>query len=148
MTHIRTTLRQAFEAVLASQLPTGQYQVFASRKYALNVTAQATIDLRFQSDDIQQETMGKLRAHTATLFIRCQRVAGETSIDDLLDEDEVLINQAIQSQVWEPILREQPELVKTVFTDDASTGTVIAAIVLQYNLEYRAAIDDLETVRT
>lgn len=148
MTHIRTLLRQAFAAVLEGDLPVGQYQVFASRKYALNTTALATIDLRFQSDDVEAQTMGKLREHTATLFIRCQRVANETEIDDLLDADEVEINRAIQAQDWSAVLKEQPELVRTVFTDDATTATVIAAIVLQYNLDYRAAIDDLETVRT
>jgi hypothetical protein len=148
MTHIRSRIRSTMKSVLVAALPSGKYQVFASRKYSLNTTAQATIDIGFQSDDTESQMMGKTRKHTATLFIRCQRVAAETAVDDLLDADEILINAAIQAYSWSALLEEQPELTRTVFADDASTGTVIAAIVLQYDLDYRAAIDDLETVRT
>ena len=147
MSHIRTTIRAAMKAVLEDALPSADYDIFASRKFKVNSTLRALIDMRFSSENISNVTMGTVRTHDASLYIRCQRKADEASLDDLLDADEIAINTAIMSQDWNPLLMEQPELVQVNFTEDATTGNAIASIVLRYDLQYRATNDDLETVR-
>ena len=135
---------------MASVLTTAlgvNYRVYASRKYPQNLGTKALIDMRFQNENVEQTTMGDERTRSASLYIRCHRGAPETTIDNLLDADEVAISDAVQSYDWSALLEEQPEIVQVNFTDDASGGTVIGAIVLRFDLEYRVSILDLETVR-
>lgn len=143
MAHVRTQLRRAFKDVLEDVLPAAQYRIFASRKSAINHKAtHAIVDMRFLNDQTRQaETMDQqgdeARIHIPSLYIRVQRSATEEDLDDLLDEDEVAIVKAIAEHDWGYILEEEPELVQTNFSDDGSTGRILGAIVLRYDLEYR-----------
>ena len=147
MAHVRTQIRDTMASVLTTALGTG-YRVYASRKYPQNLGTKALIDMRFLNENIEETTMGNDRTRTASLYVRCHRGATETTIDDLLDADELAIHEAIDAHDWSALLEEQPELVQVNFTDDASGGTPIGAIVLRYDLEYRVSKLDLETVRT
>ena len=146
MAHVRTQIRNAMASVLTAALGSG-YNVYSSRKYPQNLGTKALIDMRFLNENIEQTTMGDERTRTASLYVRCHRGASETTIDNLLDADEVFIHDAIMDHDWSALLEEQPELVQVNFTDDASGGTVIGAIVLRFDLEYRVSKFDLETVR-
>lgn len=146
MAHVRSQIRDAMAAVLTAALGTG-YRVYASRKYPQNLGTKALIDMRFLNENIEETTMGDDRTRKASLYIRCHRGATEVTIDNLLDADEVLIHDAIMDYDWSALLEEQPELVQVNFSDDASGGTPIGAIVLRFDLEYRVSKFDLETVR-
>lgn len=141
--HIRSQLRREFKEVLESVLPPSEYRIFASRKTSINHrTSHANVDMRFLNDQTRQlETMDdhgdEARIHVPSLYIRVQRSAPEERLDDLLDDDEVLIVTAIAEYDWGHILEEQPELVQANFSDDGTTGHILGAIVLRYDLEYR-----------
>lgn len=143
MTHVRTQMREAFKTVLDDALPSSEYVVFSSRKSALNhVKTRATVDMRFQNDQTRQgETMRRrdtyARVHVASLYIRVQCSASEETIDNVLDAHEVRIVEAIEAHDWDELLEREPELVQTNFSDDGSTGRILGAIVLRYDLEYR-----------
>ena len=146
MAHVRSQIRDMMASVLSTALGTG-YRVYASRKYPQNLGAKALIDMRFMNENVEQTTMGDERTRTASLYVRCHRGATEATIDDLLDADEVAIHDAILSHDWSDLLEEQPELMQVNFSDDASGGTPIGAIVLRFDLEYRVTQRDLEAVR-
>jgi hypothetical protein len=146
MAHVRTQIRDEMASVLSAALGSG-YRVYASRKYPQNLGTKALIDMRFLNENIEQTTMGDERTRTASLCLRCNRGASETTIDNLLDADEVAIHDAIMAHDWSDLLEEQPELIQVNFSDDAGGGTPIGAIVLRFDLEYRVSQLDLETVR-
>lgn len=145
MTHIRTQIREGLRDVLAATLT--DYDVYSSRKYAKNLTAKPMIDMRFLNENIESETMGSSRRRKASLYLRIQRQAPETQIDDLLDNDEVLVNDVVMSDWWESYLTEPPEQMQVNWSDTDQGGAIIGSIVLRYDVEYRVDQTDLETVR-
>lgn len=147
MAHVRTQIRQAFKDALIDALE-DEYDVFASRKYKLNITDRPMVDMRFASVDITAQTMGNLRTHTGSLFIRVQRTATEEDIDDLLDQDEVNVTAAIEGVDWSSLLEEDPELKAVSWADDADGEVPVGMIVLRYDIEYRIAKNDPETMRS
>ena len=147
MAHVRTQIRDAFKAALTDALE-ADYDVFASRKYKLNMVDRPMVDMRFASVDITAQTMGDLRTHTGSLFIRVQRMATGDDIDDLLDQDEVNVTAAIEAVDWSPLLEEDPELKAVSWADDADGEVPVGMIVLRYDIEYRIAKNDPETMRS
>jgi esterase/lipase superfamily enzyme len=147
MAHVRTQIRDAFKAALVAALD-ADYDVFASRKYKLNMVDRPMVDMRFASVDITAQTMGDLRTHTGSLFIRVQRMATGDDIDDLLDQDEVNVTAAIEAVDWSSLLEEDPELKAVSWADDADGEVPIGMIVLRYDIEYRIAKNDPETMRS
>ena len=145
--HVRTQIRNAFREELQLTL-SADYDIYSSRKYRLNVTDRPMIDMRFASVDIAAQTMGKLRTGKGALYIRVQRTATEDEIDDLLDQDEVNVTSVIEAADWSSLLEEDPELTQVTFADDAMGETPIGMIVMRYDVEYRIAKTDPETVRT
>lgn len=149
MSHVRTLLRTQVKAALDLALPTTEYSVFASRKYAWNhVVGKALVDMRFSNDQTQRrEVMSNDRVHIASLYIRVQRSAEQANLDDALDADEVKIVNAIHDHAgWLNLLEEPPELLQVNFSDDSSTGAPVGAIILRFDLEYRIDMTDPETV--
>lgn len=146
MSHMRTQIRHRFKQVLDATLGSG-YEVFASRKYSWNhKPGVALVDMRILNDQTQErEVMGDLRAHTASLYIRVQRSAEESALDDALDVDEVAITAALETTDWSDLLEEDPELLQVNFADDAEGGRAIGALVLRYDCEYRIDKSDPET---
>jgi hypothetical protein len=147
MAHVRTQIRQAFKDALIDALD-DDYDVFASRKYKLNMVERPMIDMRFNSVDINAQTMGDLRTHSGRLFIRVQRMATGDDMDDLLDQDEVNVTAAIEAVNWSSLLEEEPELKEVSWADDAEGEVPIGMIVLRYDIEYRIAKNDPETMRS
>lgn len=147
MAHVRTQIRDAFKAALVAAL-NADYDVFASRKYKLNMVDRPMVDMRFASVDITAQTMGDLRTHTGSLFIRVQRMATGDDIDDLLDQDEVNVTAAIEAVDWSSLLEEDPELKAVSWADDADGEVPVGMIVLRYDIEYRIAKNDPETMRS
>lgn len=147
MAHVRTQIRQAFKDALIDALD-DEYDVFASRKYKLNLVERPMIDMRFNSVDISAQTMGDLRTHSGRLFIRVQRMATGDDMDDLLDQDEVNVTAAIEAVDWSSLLEEEPELKEVSWADDAEGEVPIGMIVLRYDIEYRIAKNDPETMRS
>lgn len=147
MAHVRTQIRQAFKDALIDALD-DEYDVFASRKYKLNMVERPMIDMRFNSVDISAQTMGDLRTHSGRLFIRVQRMATGDDMDDLLDQDEVNVTAAIEAVDWSSLLEEEPELKEVSWADDADGEVPIGMIVLRYDIEYRIAKNDPETMRS
>lgn len=145
MTHTRTQIREGLRDALATTL-TG-YDVYSSRKYAKNITSKPMIDMRFLNENIESETMGSTRRRKASLYVRVQRQAPETEIDDLLDSDEILVNDIVMSNWWGPYLTEPPEQMQVNWSDTDQGGSIIGSIVLRYDVEYRVSQTDLETVR-
>ena len=147
MAHVRTLIRQAFKDALVDALE-GEYDVFASRKYKLNMTDRPMVDMRFVSVDITAQTMGDLRTHKGSLFIRVQRMATGDDMDDLLDQDEVNVTAAVNAVDWSSLLEEDPELQGVTWADDADGEVPVGMIVLRYDIEYRIDKNDPETVRS
>jgi hypothetical protein len=147
MAHVRTQIRQAFRDALIDALD-DDYDVFASRKYKLNMVERPMIDMRFNSVEINAQTMGDLRTHSGRLFIRVQRMATGDDMDDLLDQDEVNVTAAIEAVDWSSLLEEEPELKEVSWADDAEGEVPIGMIVLRYDIEYRIAKNDPETMRS
>jgi hypothetical protein len=146
MAHVRTQLRNAVRQALIDGLPSSEYSVFASRKTMRNVDSKALVDMRFLNDQVrQQETMGDIYIRVASLYIRVQRVGQESTIDNILDQDEVLITAAMEDFNWADVLEEPPELVQVNFSDDSPGGEALAMIVLRYDMEYRIDKSDPET---
>lgn len=148
MAHIRTQIRAAMKIALDANLPVGQYEVYASRKYARNHTSKATVDMQFLNENITRETNGTERIRISSLYLRVQRSGAEDALDDALDVDEVNITAVIEAMDWSALLEESPELVQVNFSDNAETGLALGALVMRYDVEYRADKDDPETVRT
>lgn len=146
MAHVRTQIRAAIQAALQASLGV-DYDIFASRKYKLNMLEKPMIDLRFSNVDIAAQTMGTTRTHSGTFFVRVQRMATGDDMDDLLDQDEVRVTAAIESGDFSSLLEQDPELTQVVWADDADGEVPIGMIVLRYDIEYRIAKDDPETVR-
>jgi len=146
MAHMRTQIRSRFKSVLEAALGSG-YEVYASRKSSWNHTSGvALVDMRILNDQTQaREVMGDARAHTASLYVRVQRSAPETGLDDALDADDVKITLAVEGEDWSDLLEEEPELVQVNTADDAEGGRAIGAIVLRYDVEYRIDKTDPET---
>lgn len=147
MAHIRTQIRELMKEVLDGSLPAAGYTVYSSRKSAVNhVPGKAQIDMRFSNDQTQGvETMSDDRTHTASMYLRCHRSGPEEELDDLLDGDEVLIVDAIESGDWLDLLEAVPEVMQVNFTDDATGGDVLAGMVLRVEMEYRIERGDPET---
>jgi len=148
VTHIRTQIREAMQTALDTNLPAGQYDVYASRKYARNHTGKAAIDMRFLNENITRETMGAERIRISSFYLRVQRSEAEADLDDALDVDEVNVIAAVVATDWSALLEEEPELVQVNFSSDAETGLALGGLVMRYDVEYRADYDDPETVRT
>lgn len=146
MAHVRTQIRARFKTVLEQSLGS-TYKVFASRKFRRNNDDKAVVDMRFLNENITQETMGDDRQREASLYIRVQRNAAETDLDDLLDADEVAITSAIEQADFSDLLEEDPELVQVNFSDDAESNVAIGAIILRYDVEYRVDKANPEVVR-
>jgi hypothetical protein len=146
MTHIRTQIRHTVIDALAENLPSN-YRVFGSRKYAINhKPGSPVVDVRFMNVNITQETMGNERRNAGSLYIRVQRDGEETALDDQLDADEVLIVGVMASVRWDTLLEENPELVQANFAEDAQSGRPIGALILRFDVEWRANWNDPETV--
>ena len=67
---------------------------------------------------------------------------------DLLDQDEVNITAAIEGVDWSSLLEEDPELKAVSWADDADGEMPVGMIVLRYDIEYRIAKNDPETMRS
>lgn len=146
MAHVRTQIRSAIKDALVAQLGT-TYDVYSSRRYRLNTTDRPMIDMRISNVDVSQITMGNDRTHIAQLYVRVQRQASESGIDDLLDADEVAVTAVIESIDFSSLLEEDPELKQVVVDDNSDGETVVGMIVLRYDVEYRVLKNDPETVR-
>lgn len=147
MAHVRTQIREAFQAALVAAL-NDDYDIFASRKYKLNMSDRPMIDMRFNTVDITAQTMGDLRTHKGSLFVRVQRMATGDEIDNLLDQDEVNVTAAVEAVDWSSLLEEDPELQSVSWADDADGEIPVGMIVLRYDIEYRIAKNDPETMRS
>ena len=153
MAHVRTQIREAFKEALEDNLPQGEYRIFASRKSAINhKSGSALIDMRFLNDQTRTEEVlnysngDGARVHIGSLYIRVQRSALEPDIDDILDQDEVNVIAAVEGSEWGDLLEEHPELMQVNFSDDATGGNKLAAIVLRFDLEYRINRDNPELI--
>ena len=145
MTHVRTQIRESLREVLALSLP--DFDVYSSRKYAKNIGDRPMIDMRFLNENIDNETMGTERRRVSSLYVRVQRAAVETEIDDLLDEDEICVNDVVMSDWWEGLLTEPPEQMQVNWSDSDQGGMIIGSIVLRYDIEYRVTQTNIETTR-
>jgi len=146
MAHVRTQIRTAIVAALEATLG-DDYDIFASRKYKLNMVPKPMIDMRFSNVDVTAQTMGDLRTHTASLLVRVQRTATGAEIDDLLDADEVAVTAAMESFDWTALLEDAPELTQVSWADDADGEVPVGMIVMRYTIEYRVVKSDPETAR-
>lgn len=146
MAHVRTQIRAAIIAALETTLG-DTYDIYASRKYKLNMVLRPMIDMRFSNVDVAAQTMGDMRTHTASLLVRVQRTATGAEIDDLLDQDEVNLTAAMESFDWTTLLEDAPELTQVTWADDADGEVPIGMIVMRYTIEYRVVKSDPETAR-
>ncbi len=142
MPHVRTQIRLAVASAL--ELDLSGYDVFSSRKFPRNALSRPMIDMRFANENVDTEVMGGVRHRTASLYIRIQRQAKETEVDNLLDGDEVAVNAVVMESGWyENLLIGDPELMQVNWSDEAP----ISAIVLRYDMLYRVTQTDPETAR-
>jgi hypothetical protein len=146
MSHVRTQIRSAFETAIGT-LGSG-YIVTAARRFPRNLNrSKALVTISISNDQTtQQEVMSLARVHVASVMIRVTRSDADVDLDDTLDTDEVAINGVIEAADWSALLEEPPELIQVNFAYDDEGDSVIGAIVLRYDVEYRISRDDPETV--
>lgn len=144
MAHVRTQIRNAVKAILDTALP--DHTVFEGRRYSINATELPVVDMRYLNENSDYGTMGNVLDREASLYIRVTRSAAESSIDDLLDADAVLVEEALEGNTLGGLAK-YSSLKQTNFTDNAEGDKPLAELVLRYDIGYRTANDDVETAR-
>lgn len=144
MAHVRTEIRNAVKAILDAELP--DHTVFEGRRYSINASELPTVDMRYLNENSDYETMGNVLDREASLYIRVTRSASESDIDDLLDADAVLIEEALEGNTLGGLAK-YSSLKQTNFTDNAEGDKPLAELVLRYDVGYRTANDDVQTAR-
>jgi hypothetical protein len=150
MTHVRTTIRQTVARLLETKLPSTGYDVIGTRASKRNrraIDQDAVVDVRITDVAVTAQGMNDLRLHTATLMIQVTREGNEETLDDLLDQDEVLVIRAMSQFDWMRLLETDPELTQITFARDGESDVAIGAIMLRYTVEYRISKYNPETVR-
>ena len=150
MTHVRTTIRQTVARLLETKLPSTGYDVIgtrASKRNRRDTDPDAVVDVRITDVAVTAQGMDDLRLHTATLMIQVTREGNEETLDDLLDQDEILVTQAVNQFDWARLLEADPELTQITFARDGESDVTIGAIMLRYTVEYRISKHNPETVR-
>lgn len=137
MTHVRTTIRQTFNAVLEGALSSEDYTILGTRTSKRNRDDAASVRVNFTEVNVTANSMGDDRTHTGTLMVRVQRAADEADLDDLLDLDEARVTDAIFNYDWSDLLEEDPELRQITFDRSDETDVTIGQIALQFIVEYR-----------
>lgn len=153
MTHVRTQIRAAFKDAIEAHDDAAGYAVFAGRKHKWNASTDvALIDMMISNDQGQPgSTMGSsrhMRHHIASVYIRVQRQAASDDLDDALDADEVVVNDAVMTYDWTSLLEEEPELTQVNFADsNDSAGLPVGTIVIRFDVRYRIDRRDPETAQ-
>ena len=137
MTHLRTTIRQTFNAVLDAALSPEEYAILGARTSKRNRAETASVAVHFTEVNVTANSMGDDRTHMGTVMIKVQRGAAEDELDDLLDLDEVRVTAAINNYDWSDLLEEDPEMTQITFDRDDSTEVTIGQIALRFSVEYR-----------
>ena len=147
MAHVRTQIRQAVKAVLEAAMP--GHNVFASRKRKINAAELPMIDMRFLNENSEFQNMGSdVQMRTASLYIRNIRAGDGDLLDDLLDDDAVLIEHAMEAAERLGGLLVDVALVQTNFSDsEEDTAKTIADVVLRYDVMYRVSAGSVEIAR-
>lgn len=145
MTHVRTTIREQVRNLIAAAIPTAD--VYASRRYAKNLTSRPLIDVKCLNENVEREVMGSTRRHVVSLYVRVQRGVSETTMDALLDADEIAVNAAIMAYNWSALLDEMPELKQVNWSDSDEGGELVGSVIMRYDMEYRTSQYDFETAK-
>ena len=143
MSHVRAQIRAAIAPVLQAALPT--HQVFKSRRFKVNESELPIIDMHFDNENVTNEVMGPVIERKASLYIRVSRSANENDVDDDLDADAVAVEVAMDTTIVLDALITYGELVQTNFTGGAAGESVVADVVLRYDISYRTTGADPET---
>lgn len=144
MAHVRTQIRNAVKIVLDGILP--DHAVFEGRRYSINASELPAIDMRYLNENSDYGTMGDVLDREASLYIRVTRSASEADIDDLLDADAVVIEEALDGNTLGGLTK-YSSLKQTNFTDNAEGDKPLAELVLRFDVGYRTANNDVETAR-
>ena len=144
MPHVRTQIRTAVKAILDAALPS--HSVFKGRRYSINASELPIVDMRFLNENSDFGTMGNVKNREASLYIRVSRSASEADIDDLLDVDAVLIEEALDGGDLAGLVK-YVSMKQTNFTDNAEGDKPLAEQVLRFDIGYRTATDDVQTAR-
>lgn len=144
MAHVRTQIRNAVKAILDVAMP--DHRVFEGRRYSINASQLPVVDMRFGNENSDYGTMGNVLDREASLYIRVTRAAAEDEIDDLIDDDAVVIEEALSGSKLGGIVK-YTALKQTNFTDNAEGDKPLAELVLRFDIGYRTAHDDVETAR-
>lgn len=145
MTHVRTTIREQVRTLIATAIPTAD--VYASSRYAVNLTNRPLIDVKCLNENVEREVMGSTRRHVVSLYVRVQRGATEATMDALLDADEIAVNAAVMAFDWSALLDEQPELKQVNWSDTDEGGELVGSVIMRYDMEYRTSQYDFETAK-
>jgi hypothetical protein len=142
MAHVRTTIRERVRDIVAAALST--HDVSSSRKFARNVTARPTVDMKPVSEDAEFTTMNQtLQTRSLSLAVRISRRSAD-GVEDDLDADEAIITPALCGAVWTDICEDSPIFTRAQWMDESDGGVGISCLVLQFDFEYRLSTDDLE----
>lgn len=105
------------------------------------------VDMRFAMEESRYQAMGTVKNHDAVLYVRVTRAASEDDIDDLLDADSVVIEEALEGEELGGVVKAVTHNA-TEFTDSADGNMVLAEMTLTFNVLYRADIGDVQTPRS
>ena len=144
MSHVRTQIRNAVKVVLDAALPT--HTVYEGRRYAVNASELPVVDMRYLNENSDYGTMGNVLDREASLYIRVTQSASEATIDDLLDDDAVVIEEALSGNTLGGLAK-FTALKQTNFTDNAEGDKTLAEVVLRFDIGYRTADDNVATAR-
>lgn len=151
--HARVQIRRFTKEILVASLkPSENYDIFSSRKSAVNHDPGTTlIDMQILNDQVRQDEVlcvddGQPDIHVASLYVRIQKSGPEDDIDDLLDSEAAKVEQALLMHNWEGLLEEPPELIQTNFSSASEGGVVLASLSLRFDMEYRIYQHDPYTI--
>lgn len=147
MAHVRTQIREAVKAILDVEMAT--HKVFKGRRFNLNSSELPIIDMRFLNENSNSNTMGNVLDRDASLYVRVTRSGTEDEVDALLDDDAVVIEEAMDAADNDDLggLVKFITLKQTNFTDNADGDKTLAEIVLRFDIGYRTATDNSSIAR-
>lgn len=144
MAHVRKQIRDAVKAILDAELPS--HRVYNKRLYSINRRHLPVVDMRFLNENSDHSTMGGVLDREASLYIRVTHAGTEDDVDDLLDADAVVIEEALDGSTLGDLVK-FTTFKQTNFTDNAEGDKPLAEIVLRFDMYYRTAQGDVETAR-
>lgn len=144
MAHVRTQIRGLVRDLIAAAMPGST--VISGRVHVINLgPGDSVIDIFAADEPAEEEVMGGISTRRPQFVIRVQRPAVD-GVDDVFDQDEVLITEAIFSADWSEVADDRPMISRVQWAHGANESAGVSGLAITVNFDYRVSNTDLETL--